>query len=127
MNFGPKGYVNDSPWRLSLICTYNARTVFTNADLHALFKAAWRINYHVIALQEKNLDGRETAPMVRRVHHVEGVGFVVNPFAVHMYNSYKVLSPRLAFQLHTLHQKTIFIINSYSPTSAADDGTRCFL
>ncbi|VDM84772.1 unnamed protein product [Strongylus vulgaris] len=33
-------------------CTYNARTVSTKADLHAILEAAGRINYHVIALQE---------------------------------------------------------------------------
>ncbi|VDM76702.1 unnamed protein product [Strongylus vulgaris] len=58
MDFGPKGHVNDSPWRLSLLCTYNARTVSTNADLHVL-KAAGRINYYVIALQETS-PGRRT-------------------------------------------------------------------
>ncbi|VDM76286.1 unnamed protein product [Strongylus vulgaris] len=30
----------------------SARTVSTNADLHALLEAAGRINYHVFALQE---------------------------------------------------------------------------
>ncbi|KAK6755348.1 hypothetical protein RB195_013992 [Necator americanus] len=34
------------------LCTYNARTVSTNADLHALLGAAERIKFHVIALQE---------------------------------------------------------------------------
>ncbi|VDM79467.1 unnamed protein product [Strongylus vulgaris] len=34
-----------------ILCTYNARTVFTNADFHALLEAAGRINYHEIALQ----------------------------------------------------------------------------
>ncbi|EYC38734.1 hypothetical protein Y032_0699g1627 [Ancylostoma ceylanicum] len=35
-----------------MLCTYNARTVSTNADLHALLEAAGRIKFHVIALQE---------------------------------------------------------------------------
>ncbi|KAK6749857.1 hypothetical protein RB195_002083 [Necator americanus] len=34
------------------LCTYNARTVSTDADLHALLEAADRIKFHVIALQE---------------------------------------------------------------------------
>ncbi|KAK6755335.1 hypothetical protein RB195_013983 [Necator americanus] len=34
------------------LCTYNARTVSTDADLHALLGAAERIKFHVIALQE---------------------------------------------------------------------------
>ncbi|KAK6763318.1 hypothetical protein RB195_023867 [Necator americanus] len=33
------------------LCTYNARTVSTDADLHALLGAAERIKFHVIALQ----------------------------------------------------------------------------
>lgn len=35
-----------------MICTYNARTVSSNAYLHALLKAAGSINFRVIALQE---------------------------------------------------------------------------
>ena len=35
-----------------MLCTYNARTVSTNADLHALLDAAEHIKYHVIGLQE---------------------------------------------------------------------------
>ncbi|KAK6739422.1 hypothetical protein RB195_008109 [Necator americanus] len=34
------------------LCTCNARTVFTDADMHAFFGAAERIKFHVIALQE---------------------------------------------------------------------------
>ncbi|KAK6762037.1 hypothetical protein RB195_022941 [Necator americanus] len=34
------------------LCTYNARTVSTDADLHALLEAAERIKFHVIALQQ---------------------------------------------------------------------------
>ncbi|KAK6761853.1 hypothetical protein RB195_022818 [Necator americanus] len=34
------------------LCTYNARTVSTDAVLHALLGAAERIKFHVIALQE---------------------------------------------------------------------------
>uniref|UniRef100_A0A0K0DF18 Uncharacterized protein n=1 Tax=Angiostrongylus cantonensis TaxID=6313 RepID=A0A0K0DF18_ANGCA len=33
-----------------LLCTYNARTLSTDADLHALLVAADRIKFHVIAL-----------------------------------------------------------------------------
>ncbi|VDM71575.1 unnamed protein product, partial [Strongylus vulgaris] len=29
-----------------VLCTYNARTVSTNADHHPLLEAAGRINYH---------------------------------------------------------------------------------
>ena len=36
-----------------MICTYNARTVSNNADLHAILGAAERTKLHMIALQEK--------------------------------------------------------------------------
>ena len=35
-----------------MLCTYNARTVSSNADLCALLDAANHIKFHVIALQE---------------------------------------------------------------------------
>uniref|UniRef100_A0A0K0DGH2 Endo/exonuclease/phosphatase domain-containing protein n=1 Tax=Angiostrongylus cantonensis TaxID=6313 RepID=A0A0K0DGH2_ANGCA len=38
-----------------LLCTYNARTLSTYADLHALLAAADRIKFHVIALQETKI------------------------------------------------------------------------
>ncbi|KAK6741383.1 hypothetical protein RB195_009312 [Necator americanus] len=51
-----------------------------------------------------------------------GVGFVVHPSVVHLVDSHEVLSPRLAIlRLRPLRQKSISIINCYSPTSAADD------
>ena len=53
--------------------------------------------------------------------NVGGVGFVVHPSIVHLVDSHEVLSPRLAvLRLRSLRQKTISIINCYSPTSAAD-------
>ncbi|KAK6755767.1 hypothetical protein RB195_014263 [Necator americanus] len=51
-----------------------------------------------------------------------GVGFVVHPSVVHLVDSHEILSPRLAIlRLRPLRQKSISIINCYSPTSAADD------
>ncbi|VDM70641.1 unnamed protein product, partial [Strongylus vulgaris] len=94
-------------------------------------KAAGRINYHVIALQETKLrktdvrqlsDGTliirgEKAPSL----NVGGVGFVVHPSVAHLVDSHEILSPRLAIlQLRPLHQKATMIINCYSPTLAAD-------
>ncbi|KAK6739453.1 hypothetical protein RB195_008128 [Necator americanus] len=50
------------------------------------------------------------------------VGFVVHPSVVLLVDSHEILSPRLAIlRLHPLRQKSISIINCYSPTSAADD------
>ncbi|KAK6760638.1 hypothetical protein RB195_021916 [Necator americanus] len=77
------------------LCTYNARTASTDADLHALLGAAERIKFHVIALQETNC---------RRSH-------------VRQMND----DPRAILRLRPLRQKPISIINCYSPTSAADE------
>ncbi|KAK6765079.1 hypothetical protein RB195_025131 [Necator americanus] len=54
--------------------------------------------------------------------NVGGVGFVVHPSVVHLVDSHEILSPRLAIlRLRPLRQKSISIINCYSPTSAADE------
>ncbi|KAK6749651.1 hypothetical protein RB195_001952 [Necator americanus] len=54
--------------------------------------------------------------------NVGGVGFVVHPSVIHLVDSHEILSPRLAIlRLRPLRQKSISIINCYSPTSAADD------
>ncbi|KAK6747521.1 hypothetical protein RB195_000616 [Necator americanus] len=114
------------------LCTYNARTVSTDADLHALLGAAERIKFHVIALQEtkcRRSDVRQMndGTLVIRgekvpSRNVGGVGFVVHPSVVHLVDSHQILSPRLAIlRLRPLRQKSISIINCYSPTSAADD------
>ncbi|KAK6760200.1 hypothetical protein RB195_021624 [Necator americanus] len=115
------------------LCTYNARTVSTDADLHALLGAAERIKFHVIALQETKCRRSD----VRQMHdgtlvirgekvpsrNVCGVGFVVHPSVVHLVDSHEILSPRLAILRLRLPsaQKSISIINCYSPTSPADD------
>ncbi|KAK6761046.1 hypothetical protein RB195_022203 [Necator americanus] len=114
------------------LCTYNARTVSTDADLHALLGAAERIKFHVIALQETKCRRSDVRQMndgtlvIRREkvpsRNVGGVGFVVHPSVVHLVDSHETLSPRLAIlRLRTLRQKSISIMNCYSPTSAADE------
>ncbi|KAK6730612.1 hypothetical protein RB195_007214 [Necator americanus] len=116
------------------LCTYNARTVSTDADLHVLLEAAERIKFHVnfLALQEakyRRSDVRQMndGTLVIRgekvpSRNVGGVGFVVHPSVVHLVDSHEILSPRLAIlRLRPLRQKSISIINCYSPTSAADD------
>ncbi|KAK6764527.1 hypothetical protein RB195_024738 [Necator americanus] len=112
------------------LCTYNARTV--SADLHALFGAAERIKFHVIALQETKCSRSDVRQMndgtlvIRGEkvpsRNVGGVGFVVHPSIVHLVGSHEILSPRLAIlRLRPLRQKSISVINCYSPTSAADE------
>ncbi|KAK6741002.1 hypothetical protein RB195_009073 [Necator americanus] len=111
------------------LCTYNARTVSTDADLHALLGAAERVKFHVIALQETKCRGSDVRQMndstlVNRrekvsSRNVGGVGFVVHPTVVHLVDSHEILSPRLAIlRLRPLRQKSISIINYCSPTSA---------
>ncbi|KAK6752033.1 hypothetical protein RB195_003449 [Necator americanus] len=114
------------------LCTYNARSVSTDVDLHALLRAAERIEFHVIALQETKCRRNDVRQMndgtlvIRGEkvpsRNVGGVGFVVHPSVVHLIDSHEILPPRLAIpRLRPLRQKSISIINCYSPTSAADE------
>ncbi|KAK6761299.1 hypothetical protein RB195_022383 [Necator americanus] len=114
------------------LCTYNARTASTDSDLHALFGAAERTKFHVIALQEtkcRRSDGPQMnyGRFVIRgekvpSRNVGGVGLVVHPSVVHLFDSHEILSPRLVIlRLRPLRQKPISIINCYSPTSTADE------
>ncbi|KAK6764742.1 hypothetical protein RB195_024899 [Necator americanus] len=110
------------------LCTYNARTVSTDADLHALLGAAERIKFHVIGLQEtkcRRSDVRQMndGTLVIRgekipSRNVGSVGFVVHPSVVHLVDSHKILSSLAILRLRA--KKSISIINCYSPTSAAD-------
>ncbi|KAK6764350.1 hypothetical protein RB195_024613 [Necator americanus] len=88
--------------------------------------------YNVVALQEtkcRRSDVRQMndGTLVIRgeevpSRNVGGVGFVVHPSVVHLVDSHEILSTRLAIlRLRPLRQKSISIINCYSPTSAADD------
>ncbi|KAK6735289.1 hypothetical protein RB195_018465 [Necator americanus] len=110
-------------------CTYDARTVSTDADQHALLRASEHVEFHVIALQETKYRRSDVRQMndgtlvIRgeRVpsQNIGGVGFVVHPSVVHLVNSHEILSPRLVIlRLRHLRQKPISIINCYSPTSA---------
>ncbi|KAK6731326.1 hypothetical protein RB195_007662 [Necator americanus] len=114
------------------LCTYNARRVSTDADLHALLRAAERIKFHVIAPQKtkcsrgdvRQMNGGTLVIRGEKVpsRNVGDVGFVMHLSVVHLVNTHKILSPGLAtFRLRPLRQKSISIINCYSPTSAADD------
>ncbi|KAK6761319.1 hypothetical protein RB195_022398 [Necator americanus] len=100
------------------LCTYNVRTVPTDADLHALLGAAEGIKFQVIALQETKCRRSDVRQM-----NDGGVGFVVHPSVIHLVvDFHEILSPRLAIlRLRPLRQKPISIINCYSLTSAADD------
>ncbi|VDM85063.1 unnamed protein product [Strongylus vulgaris] len=65
--------------------TYNARTVSTNADLHALLEATGRIDYHVIALQEaksRKTDARSALILSIMIHLIFGLPVVFFPGAL---------------------------------------------
>ncbi|KAK6747822.1 hypothetical protein RB195_000796 [Necator americanus] len=96
------------------------------------FSELQSVKFHVIALQEtkcKRSDVRQMndGSVVIRVEKVPSrnvgdVDFVVHPSVVHLVDPHKILSPRLAILcLRPLRQKSISIINCYSPTSAADE------
>uniref|UniRef100_A0A0K0CYY4 Endo/exonuclease/phosphatase domain-containing protein n=1 Tax=Angiostrongylus cantonensis TaxID=6313 RepID=A0A0K0CYY4_ANGCA len=115
-----------------LLCTYNSRTLSTDADFHTLLAAADRIKFHMIALQEtkikktniRQLNNGTLVNCEEKVpsRNVGGVGFVVHPSIVHLVDSYEILSHRIAvLRLQLSHHKKITIINCYSPTDAADE------
>ena len=114
-----------------MICTYNARTVSNNADLHALLDATGRIKFHVIALQEtktKKEDVRQVKDGTLIIRSGKfpgrifvGVGIVVHPSIVHLVDSKEASTLLAILRLRPPRQKTISIINCYSPTSAADE------
>ncbi|KAK6735581.1 hypothetical protein RB195_018661 [Necator americanus] len=109
------------------LCTYNARTVSTDADLHALLGAAERIKFHSAGDQvqkERRMNDGKLVIRGEKVppRNVGGVCFVVHPSVVHLVDSHEILSPRLAIlRLRPLRQKSISIINCYSPTLATDE------
>ncbi|EYC02503.1 hypothetical protein Y032_0099g3152 [Ancylostoma ceylanicum] len=93
-----------------MLCTFNARTVSTNADLHALLKAAGRIKFHVIALQETKSKKSE----VRQLN--DGILIIVErSFRREMLEVLAIL------RLHLPRRKSISIINCCSPTVTADE------
>lgn len=111
------------------LCTYNARTVSSDANLHDLLDAASKIKFHVIALQETKTKKKEVRQMKDGTlvirgekvpsRNVGGVGFVVHPSVVQHVDSHEILSPRLAIlRLKPPRHKSISIINCYSPHSA---------
>ena len=52
-----------------MICTYNARRVPSNADLHALLDAAGRFKFHVIALWETKTKKEDVKQMEAETLH----------------------------------------------------------
>ncbi|KAK6734022.1 hypothetical protein RB195_017660 [Necator americanus] len=89
-------------------------------DQSANYSAAFR------KMQQKKIKIKiqqvQVSPIKMQAHRGGGVGFVVHPSVVHLVDAHEILSPRLAIlRLRPLRQKSISIINCYSPTSAADE------
>ena len=88
-----------------VICSYNARTLRTQADLDMLMESLQHIKYDVIALQEtkRNLeyhqkldDGTEILLGSRDpVRPVGGIGFIVAPHIVPLIDSMTITSHRI--------------------------------
>ncbi|EYC09382.1 hypothetical protein Y032_0060g3083 [Ancylostoma ceylanicum] len=69
-NQGDKGTTPNGDF--FMFCTYNAKTVSTNADLHAVLEAAGCIKFHVIALEEtksKKSEIRKPNDLIRNPYH----------------------------------------------------------
>ncbi|KAK6762476.1 hypothetical protein RB195_023268 [Necator americanus] len=104
------------------LCAYNARAVSTDGDLHALLRAAERIKFLLIALQEIKCRRSDVRQMNHGIlvirgekvpsQNVGGVGFVVHLSVVHLVDSHVILSPCLAILcLRPLREKPISIFN----------------
>ncbi|VDM65149.1 unnamed protein product [Strongylus vulgaris] len=106
MDFGPKGHVNDSPWRL----------------YHVLLRAEHEIVSMATKSRKTDVRQRDGTLIIRDEklsRNLGGVGVVVHPSVVHLV-SHEILSPRLAILRLRSLQKIITIINCYSPRSAAE-------
>ena len=84
-----------------LLCTYNARSLSTDAGLHALLAAADRIKFHVTALQETKIKKTDIRQLNNETfvirgekvpsRNVGGQGFVVHASIVHLVHSHEIL------------------------------------
>ncbi|KAK6764185.1 hypothetical protein RB195_024488 [Necator americanus] len=93
------------------LCIDNARKVSTDAE-DRVQRERRQKNDGTLVIRGKKVPSR----------NVGGVGFVVHPSVVHLADSHEILSPRLAIvRLRPLRQKSVSIINCYSPSSAADE------
>ncbi|KAK6043596.1 hypothetical protein COOONC_18900 [Cooperia oncophora] len=117
------------------VCSYNCRTIASDADLRTLLLRSRQIKYDVIAIQEtkgrtetiRKTDHNELLIVGAKVDgkNVGGVGFLINQAVVHLVDSHKIISPRIAvLRLLTKDQGAISIINGYAPTSTATDEER---
>ncbi|VDM59581.1 unnamed protein product [Angiostrongylus costaricensis] len=115
-----------------LLCTYNARTLSSDVDLHTLLVAGDRIKFRVVELQETKIKKADIRQLKNETlvisgekipsRNVGGAGFVGQAPVVYFVDSYEILSIRIAvLRLQLSHHKKITIINCYSPTDAADE------
>ncbi|VDM61621.1 unnamed protein product [Angiostrongylus costaricensis] len=85
---------------------HNARTLSTDAELHALLATANRIKFHVIALQKTKVEKTDIRQLNNGTivirgekipsRNIGGEGFVVHPSIAHLVDSHEILSLRIA-------------------------------
>ena len=114
------------------ICSYNARTLRTQADLDMLLHSLKRVRYDVVALQEtkrsleyhqKLDDGTEIRLGSRDPNHpVGGIGFIVAPHIVPCIDSLTITSHRIGSLILKIGKRSrMQIVCTYAPTSDASD------
>ena len=114
------------------ICTYNCRTVSSEANLATLMEASKKIRYDVLALQETKVKANNTkktkegdlialgAKVDRK--NIGGVGFIIHRRITHLVDSIDLISPRIAvLRLRISKNTTLSVINGYGPTSNSSD------
>ncbi|VDM55356.1 unnamed protein product [Angiostrongylus costaricensis] len=114
-----------------LICTYNARTLSTDADLHALLVAADRIKSCDRIRRNKSQEDRHTSTKQRDPYDSWRKGPVTKCWwrrlcspTVHCPSRRLIRDPfpRISvLHLQVMRHKKITIINCYSSTDAADE------
>ncbi|VDM67863.1 unnamed protein product [Strongylus vulgaris] len=108
MSFGPKGHVNDSPWRLS-------HSASATPGQSSTPRPSQSCRAHYLAANKVKKDGRQLRDGILINHggkvpsrNVEGAGCIVHPSIIHLVDSHEILSPRLAIlRLRPLHQKAL--------------------
>ncbi|KAK6056979.1 hypothetical protein COOONC_05507 [Cooperia oncophora] len=110
------------------VCSYNCRTIASDADLRTLLLRSRQIKYDVIAIQEtkgrtetiRKTDHNELLIVGAKVDgkNVGGVGFLVNQAVVHLVDSHKIVPYPLSRDMRYPLSRDM------RPSSAATDEER---
>lgn len=112
-----------------LVCTYNVRTLSTDAHLIELENALKTVKYGILGLCEVKRTGQETYEQNGNIIHYIGVnnrrgsvGFIIKSKWRENIQCFKDFSDRVTVVLLKINKnESLAVIQSYAPTSAASD------